>query len=377
MISAQNDKEIIDVLHARNKQEMNTLQHRYEVRITELLEGHMKEIQETKTTTITMAVRKMERILVLELEKMCQAILSKSREEAMKKNESANQIIHELVQDLTVDGSTAKSLDRIKKKLNEVLIKYKQKVDSKEKLRMEQEIIKIHKKIQADFDEKVKEIELRRYDSPSFLDTGIEHDSPNKIVRPSVSNKEFSDFTKEFKLCDKKVYEQNILTRVCPTETEKSIIVDLQRVVSDLKMIKNSFFASARQIGFELVEPHKIKEDFQEQKSPNIPEPVYNISQQYRHLLNTFLRFSRDIVMNMNGEEDTRCFKLENDNVNVKKQEIMQYKLKISDLKEKVFTLQKEQKLLQAIYQNHLDSRLQIIDFNDYDTNKMNDFTKE
>lgn len=62
---------------------------------------------------------------------MCQAIMAKSREGAMQKNINANILIGQLVTDLTQDNSTTENLERIKKKLNEVLVKYKQKVDFK------------------------------------------------------------------------------------------------------------------------------------------------------------------------------------------------------------------------------------------------------
>lgn len=55
----------------------------------------------------------------------------------------------------------------------------------------------------------------------------------------------------------------------------------------------------------------------------------------------------------------------------------MGYQLQISDFRDKLRKLEREHKLLQGVYQNHLDSRLQIIDFNDYDVDKMSDYTKE
>ena len=75
MISAKSEKEMADVMHARNRQEMDTLQKRYELRITELLEGHMSEIQETKQVTTLITIKKLEKIFILELEKMCQALM--------------------------------------------------------------------------------------------------------------------------------------------------------------------------------------------------------------------------------------------------------------------------------------------------------------
>ena len=192
-------------------------------------------------------------------------------------------------------------------------------------------------------------------------------------------NGSISDFTKEYTLWDKKIYEKNILTKVSPLETEnKTIVVDLQRIVSDLNMLKNSFANSAKQLGFILIEPHKLdQDDYQEQLDPNIPEPVFNSSQNYRHLLNTFLRFSRDIVVNINGEEKKNFIKEEEEKLYKHKQEIMSYQLQISDLKEKVKKAEKELRMLQSIYQNHLDSRLQVLDFSIYDKTQMAESTKE
>lgn len=73
--TARTDRDLVDAMVAKNKKEMNTLQHRYELRITELLENHMNEIQETKKVSTVVTIRKLERILILELEKMCQAIM--------------------------------------------------------------------------------------------------------------------------------------------------------------------------------------------------------------------------------------------------------------------------------------------------------------
>jgi hypothetical protein len=377
MMAAKNEKEIIESFHARSKHEMNTLQHRYELRITELLENHMNEMQETKKATTLMTIKKLERILILELEKMCQAIMCKSRDEAQENNKSANMIISDLIVDLTSDNSTYENLEKIKKKLNEVLIKYKQKVDFKTKHKLEQDLMNEKKKLRDEYQKMREEFEYKP-DSPSILDTGIEHESPEKRIRPSSQTQQFADFTKEYRLCDKKAYDQNIITKVCPAEMDKTIVVDLQRIVTDLNMVKNTFAASSKQLGFNLIEPHKIEaEEYQEQQNPNIPEPVYTTSQKYRHLLNTFLRFSRDLLVNINGDEDVRCFKEDKQKLENEKQEIMTYKLKISDLKDKVKTLDKEQKFLQSIYQNHLDSTLQIIDFNDYETNKFTDFTQD
>lgn len=304
---------------------------------------------------------------------MCQ-----SREEAIANNESANLIIADLIVDLTSDNSVHKNLERIKKKLNEVLLKYKQKVDFKVKHKMEQQIIEQKKKLQGEYERMREAYENNRADSPSIMDTGVEHDSPEKRIRQSVAVKDFADFTKEYRLCDKKVYEQNILTRVGPSENEKTIVVDLSRIVADLNRIKNTLSASAKQLGFTLVEPHKIdQEEYQEQVDPNIPEPVYSTSQQYRHLLNTFSRFSRDIIINVTGEEDTKCFKQEEENTHKQKQEMMTYQLQISDLKDKLRVTERELKLIQGIYQNHLESRLQIIDLSDYDVKKMANPTKE
>ena len=143
-------------------------------------------------------------------------------------------------------------------------------------------------------------------------------------------------------------------------------------------LIKNSFATSAKQLGFILVEPHKLEqEEYQEQMDPNIPLPVYNNSQNYRHLLNTFLRFSRDIVINIKGNEKMNFMKEEEEKLYKHKQEIMSYQLQISDLKEKVKKTEKELKMLQNIYQNHLESRLQVIDFEQYDKFKMAESTKE
>lgn len=68
--TARTDRDLVDAMVAKNKKEMNTLQHRYELRITELLENHMSEIQETKKVSTVVTIRKLERILILELEKM-------------------------------------------------------------------------------------------------------------------------------------------------------------------------------------------------------------------------------------------------------------------------------------------------------------------
>lgn len=140
-------------------------------------------------------------------------------------------------------------------------------------------------------------------------------------------------------------------------------------------MVKNSFTTSAKQLGFTLVEPHKI-EDQQEQINPNISEPVYNASQNYRHLLNTFLKFSRDLILHSNGDESFNYYKQEEDDVYNYKQEIMAYKLQISDLKDRHKRTEKELKILQEIYQDHVDSRLQLVDFNMYNPAEMTEATK-
>ena len=375
--TARTDQELVKALYDKNRQEMNRLQNSYENRITDLLESHMDDIQSTKKISTDMAIQKLERIIVLELDKMKHAIMCKSREEASDNNKSANLIIAELIVDLSPDNSTHENLERIKKKLNEVLIKYKEKVDFKLKHRTESELVQQKRKLQEEF-ERMRTAFEKQNESPSVMDTGIEHDSPEKRVRQSIANKEFSDFTKDYKLCDKAVYEKNILTKVSPSVTDKAIVVDLMRVVTDMNMIKNTLAASARKIGFNLVEPHKIQEEeYQEQMDPNIPEPVYNTSEQYRHLLNTFLRFSRDVIQVFKGDINVNCFKEESDKETKTNQQIMEYKLKVSDMKDKLKKYEREHKLLQGIIQNHLEGRFQIINFQEYDKSEMEHSTRK
>ena len=67
-------------------------------------------------------------------------------------------------------------------------------------MKLELEIKKLHKTMQTDFEKKLAEIEAKRYESPSILDTGIEHDSPEKKIRPSAHYKGLTEFSKDFKL---------------------------------------------------------------------------------------------------------------------------------------------------------------------------------
>jgi hypothetical protein len=374
--TAKTEDDIIKVIYEQHKNELNKLQNSYEKRITSLIEAHMKEVQDSKKGSTILAIQKLERILILELDKMQQALTCQSKEEAIESNKSANIIISNLIVDLSPENTTHKNLENIKKKLNGVILKYKEKVEVRSRQRADGELVKEKKRLQEEYERMRKELE-NRPDSPSVLDTGVEHSSPEKRVRQSIAKKEFSDFTKEYQICDKAVYEQNILTRVTPVENGKVVVVDLQRIVNDLNMIKNNLTVSAKQLGFSLVEPHKLQEEeFQEQIDPNVPEPVYTISQQYRHLLNTFLRFSSDVIKNSKGEQDPYWFKEEVEKDTKSKQELMTYRLQIADLKDKLKKIQREQKLLQGIYQNHLESRLQVIDLSDYEEDTMEDATK-
>ena len=293
---------------------------------------------------------------------------------------NADMMIRELVEDPNVDQSSAESVEYIKNKLNEILLKYKKKIDAKAlktKNKLQREYMLEKKKLQDEYELMRQYIQKDVNDSPSMLDTGEENGiSPDKLIR-KTKPRSFTDFTKEFRICDKQTYEKNIITKVAPIHDGKSIIVDLDRVVNDLNMIKSSFSASAKQLGFDIVEPHKLEqENLQEQVDPNIPEPVYNTSQQYRHLLNTFLRFSRDLILHSNGDASINYYKQANDDIYKQKQEIMSYQLQITDLKDQIIKAKKELKMLQNIYQNHVESRLQIVDFSVYNTLEMSEHTR-
>jgi hypothetical protein len=371
--SARDEKELIQAMYNKNISDLNKLQRGYENKITELLEKHMDEIQETKRVVAVVSMKKLERILVLEFE----ALLTKNHQT----NHSVDLIISELISDLTQDQSAADSLNNIKRKLNEVLLKYKQKVDLKAKEtknKFQKDFIQEKKKLQDEFLLMRDELMKTTGESPSILDTGDENGiTPGKLNRQSAPKPQFMDFTKEYRLCDKASYDKNIITKVCPAQDGQTIIVDLDRIVSDLNMIKSSLSAAAKQLGFTLIEPHKLDpENQQEQLDPNIPEPVFNASQKYRHLLNTLLRFSRDLILHSNGEDSVDYYKKAEDDIYKHKQEVMSYKLKVSDLKDIVKKSQKDLKLLQEIFQNHLDSQLQIVDFDIFDKSKMTEQTK-
>ena len=293
---------------------------------------------------------------------------------------NADSMIRELVEDPNLDQSSTESVEYIKNKLNEILLKYKKKIDAKalkSKNKLQREYVLEKKKLQDEYELMRQYIQKDVNDSPSMLDTGDENGiSPDKLIR-KAKPRNFTDFTKEFRICDKQTYEKNIITKVAPIYDGKSIIVDLDRVVNDLNMIKSSLAASAKQLGFDIVEPHKIEnEDLREQNDPNIPEPVYNTSQQYRHLLNTFLRFSRDLILHSNGDASINYYKQANDEMYKQKQEIMSYQLQITDLKDQITKTKKELKMLQTIYQNHIESRLQIVDFTIYNSSEMTEDTK-
>ena len=183
---ASNNQEIWEAIHINYQKQINSLQHRYDLRIIELIKEHKAEVQQANVWVIKETVAKIERILILELDKMWQAVMSKSREETIEHNKSANLIIEELIKNLTQDCSTVDNLDRIKKKLNDLLVKYKQKVDFKVKLKMEQDFIIEKKKLQAEYERMRNELEFKA-ESPSILDTGIEHgDSPEHRIRQTA-----------------------------------------------------------------------------------------------------------------------------------------------------------------------------------------------
>ena len=183
---ASNNQEIWEAIHINYQKQINSLQHRYDLRIIELIKEHKAEVQQIQLGIVKETVAKIERILILELDKMWQAVMSKSREETIEHNKSANLIIGELIKDLTNDCSTTENLERIKKKLNDVLIKYKQKVDFRVKHKMEQDFMIEKKKLQVEYARMRNELEIKA-ESPSMLDTGVEHgDSPEHRIRQTA-----------------------------------------------------------------------------------------------------------------------------------------------------------------------------------------------
>ena len=87
-------------------------------------------------------------------------------------------------------------------------------------------------------------------------------------------------------------------------DANQKYVVEIEKIVQDLTLIKNSCASASEKLGFELVEPHRLGRQFEESDSDL---ENMNSTLKYRNLLNTLIKFTMDVVTYSKPEKEDDC----------------------------------------------------------------------
>ena len=127
-------EEGLQTLHARSNEVIEELKSQYNEAIEKFSREQASQMEtwmaEQKGTIVRETLSAVERILLLELDKILHSILlGGEREQINRKKNEVNALLAQLLFKLCNDGQATEMLSAIKKKLNDILLKFKESIE--------------------------------------------------------------------------------------------------------------------------------------------------------------------------------------------------------------------------------------------------------